>query len=70
MSNPEEKQNPMVILADSEGQRAIKALCDIALKTGGLRNLPGINAILCSIKPLLSVELDPPKPDETSAEDD
>lgn len=36
----------MIIRTDEEGQQAIVQLCDIALKTGGLKNLDSINTIL------------------------
>ena len=53
----------MIIQADKEGQTQIQALCDIALKSGGLQNLPYINRILASVKPL-----PPQTPEEKKAE--
>ncbi len=38
----------MIIKADAQGQEAIKQLCDIALKTGGLSNMQGVMQILQS----------------------
>lgn len=46
----------MQILADQEGQKTIQALCDIALKSGGIQNLPHINRVLSSVKPLPTEE--------------
>lgn len=36
----------MHIKADKEGVEAIQALCDVALKTGGLQNLNFVNTVL------------------------
>lgn len=40
----------MKIIADKEGQEAIQALCDLALKVGGLNNLDAINKILSHLE--------------------
>lgn len=40
----------MVIKADKEAADAIKQLCDIALRSGGIQNMEGVIAILRSIK--------------------
>lgn len=42
----------MKIMADKEGLDVISALCDIALKAGGIGNLQQINTIIQSIIPL------------------
>jgi len=42
----------MDIRADKEGIETVQALCDIALKTGGLQNFAKINVVLKSLKPL------------------
>lgn len=42
----------MEIKADKEGIEAIKQLCDIALKHGGLANHNPVAMILNSIKPM------------------
>lgn len=39
----------MKILVDQEGRRAVEQLCDIALKSAGVRNLDAVNEILASI---------------------
>lgn len=40
----------MKIKVDKKGQEAIQQLCDIALKSGGIQNLNGINTILVSME--------------------
>lgn len=40
----------MKILADEKGREAIQMLCDIALKSGGLQSMQGIQLILNSLK--------------------
>lgn len=40
----------MKILCDKKGKEAILQLCDVALKTGGLRNMQRISEILKSIE--------------------
>lgn len=40
----------MKIKVDKRGQEAIQQLCDIALKSGGIQNLNGINTILVSME--------------------
>jgi len=42
----------MDIRADKEGIETVQALCDIALKTGGLQIFAKINVVLKSLKPL------------------
>jgi len=42
----------MIIKCDKEAVEAIKQLCDIALKTGGLQNMQGIQVVLGSISEL------------------
>ena len=44
--------NQMCIQANEEGRKAIQALCDNALKSGGIQNLPFINQVICSVKPI------------------
>jgi len=39
----------MIIKADKDGLKAIEQLYDIALKTGGLQNMAGIQAILAGL---------------------
>jgi hypothetical protein len=41
-----------MIQTDGEGKKQIQALCDVALKAGGLQFLPHVNKLLCSIRPL------------------
>lgn len=36
----------MIIKADEEGIKAVRQLCDIALKTSGINNLDGVLMIL------------------------
>ena len=40
----------MVILVDKEGHDSVIALCDIALKVGGVQNLNKTNQILSSMR--------------------
>ena len=40
----------MKILCDEDGKNVIVSLCDIALKSGGIKNLEAINAILGTVK--------------------
>ena len=40
----------MYIVADKEAKEAIRLLCDIALKVGGVENLEGVKAILDSVQ--------------------
>lgn len=40
----------MTIKVDKEGMEAIKALCDIALKVGGLRNFEGVRQVLNAVR--------------------
>jgi hypothetical protein len=42
----------MKIFADKEGQIAIRGLCDMGLKVGGLKNLANVQLILGSITKL------------------
>ena len=42
----------MILQADEEGSKAIKVLCDIALKHSGLQVIQVVSVILNSIKPL------------------
>ena len=45
----------MIIEADKDGIKIIQQLCDVALKTGGVANLKGVNDVLSSlteIKPI------------------
>lgn len=39
----------MKISVDKEGQIAIQELCDVALKSGGMANLPRVGQILASV---------------------
>lgn len=48
--------NPMIIMANAEGQKAIQGLCDVALKVGGLQNLQAVTQILRAVKPLSQSE--------------
>ena len=52
----------MIIKADKDGMEVIKQLCDIALKTGGLQNLVGIQAVLAGLSEI--EEVNPFKKDE------
>ena len=38
----------MILKVDEKGSEAVKALCDIALKAGGLQSLSAINEIMRS----------------------
>ena len=40
----------MEIKADKEGKEAIRMLCDVGLKVGGLQNLQGVLQVLNCIK--------------------
>ena len=40
----------MVILVDKEALSVMNQLCDIALKSGGIQNLDGVNRILGCVK--------------------
>ena len=40
----------MIIKCDEQGHEAVKQLCDIALKMGGMTNLQGVVTILQSLK--------------------
>ena len=40
----------MEIKADKEGKEAIKALCDVGLKVGGMSNLQGVLQVLKCIE--------------------
>jgi len=40
----------MIIIVDQEGEKIVKVLLDIALKVGGMQNLPQINKILTCIR--------------------
>jgi hypothetical protein len=42
----------MLIKVDAEGKEAIKQLCDVALKFGGINNLDAINVIMSSVRPI------------------
>ena len=50
----------MKIYADKEGKEVIVQLCDIALKTGGLQNLNGINNVLTSLQDYIPPPADNP----------
>lgn len=45
----------MIIKVDTEGYEALTQLCDIALKSAGLKNLDSINLILRSTEVLIQV---------------
>ena len=40
----------MIIKTDKKGQEQIQALCDVALKVGGIRNLKEVTEILNTIE--------------------
>jgi hypothetical protein len=48
----------MKIFADKEGQEAVRSLCDIGLKVGGLKNLGNIQIILASLMILNKKNID------------
>lgn len=48
----------MIIQVDQEGNRAIQQLCDIALKSAGMKNLNPVNMILRSVKVLPAPEIE------------
>ena len=50
----------MIIQVDSEGQKAVEALCDVALKIGGLQNMKGVQQVLMAVKPFEKPQLPPP----------
>jgi len=39
----------MIIIVDEAGMEAVQGLCDMALKTGGIRNMNAISQIMGSI---------------------
>ena len=39
----------MLIEVDSDGRKAVEALCDVALRVGGIRNLPIVNRTLAGM---------------------
>lgn len=43
-------EGSMEIVVDKEGREAVMQLLDVALKTGGIQNLPAIQIILNAIK--------------------
>lgn len=51
----------MLIQTNEEGRKAIQALCDVALKTGGFQNLTFINQVVCSVRPIPPQETPAPK---------
>jgi len=53
----------MIIKVDKEGQKAIRDLCDIALRSGGLNNFAAIQYILRSVVPLSEDSAAPVKED-------
>jgi hypothetical protein len=52
----------MKITADEEGKEAIRQLCDVALRSGGLKNLAPITQVL---KATLDDVDKPSQPDES-----
>lgn len=40
----------MIFLVDQEGKNTLESLIDIALKTGGIKNLSHANKIIASVK--------------------
>ena len=44
------KENAVKIQTDKEGWEAIQQLCNIALKVGGLDNMPAVTTILQAVK--------------------
>ena len=54
----------MIIRTDEEGNQAIVQLCDIALKTGGIKNLEAINSIIKGITIIQKQVPRQPLPDE------
>ncbi len=55
----------MIIEADKDGIKIIQQLCDVALKTGGVANLKGVNDVLSSL-----TEIKPVKKEKKSARQD
>jgi hypothetical protein len=57
--------NPIIIQANEEGQKAVKSLCDVALKVAGLQNFIPVSQILSALKPIPpqgKEPADPPRP--------
>ena len=54
----------MKIQTDPEGRKAIEALCDVALKAGGIKNLAGITQVLTSIR-MIKPEPEPVRTDDS-----
>lgn len=42
----------MIIRTDKEGKGMVRELCDMALRIGGVKNLPLVNGILSSVEDL------------------
>jgi hypothetical protein len=53
----------MVFLVDAQGEKVMNGLLDLALKGGGMQNLPLVTAVKQAIKVLP----DPPQPEEAPA---
>lgn len=57
----------MKIIVDKDGKDIITQLCDIALKVGGLQNMPAVNVILASMESITEpVEAPTNAPEEGS----
>jgi len=56
----------MLIQVDADGRKAVEALCDMALRVGGLKNLQLVTTILgLGLKDIVEVkQATPPAPEE------
>lgn len=64
----------MKILVDREGRKAVRQLCDIALKSAGMQNLNPVNMILRSVTMLPGPEVEeqprPKSPEEKDVKEE
>ena len=55
----------MVVKTDEQGKKLIEALCDVALKAGGLSNLQAVGSILNAVEILEEPKTSEAKADES-----